>query len=37
VLYEPGIVIVCQGRKRGFWADRVYLYDAQHAEVEADG
>jgi AraC-like DNA-binding protein len=30
VLYEPGIVIVCQGRKRGFWADRVYLYDAQH-------
>jgi AraC-like DNA-binding protein len=30
VLYEPGIVIVCQGRKRGFWADQVYLYDAQH-------
>jgi AraC-like DNA-binding protein len=30
VLYEPGIVVVCQGRKRGFWADRVYLYDAQH-------
>jgi len=30
VLYEPGIVIVCQGRKRGFWADKVYLYDAQH-------
>src|SRR5689334_6888992 len=30
VLYEPGIVIVCQGRKRGFWADRVYLYDTQH-------
>lgn len=30
VLYEPGIVIVCQGRKRGFWAGRLYLYDAQH-------
>jgi AraC-like DNA-binding protein len=30
VLYEPGIVVVCQGRKRGFWADKVYLYDAQH-------
>lgn len=30
VLYEPGIVIVCQGRKRGYWADQVYLYDAQH-------
>lgn len=30
VLYEPGIVIVCQGRKRGFWAGRTYLYDAQH-------
>jgi AraC-like DNA-binding protein len=30
VLYEPGIVIVCQGRKRGYWANRVYLYDAQH-------
>ncbi|WP_036251258.1 AraC family transcriptional regulator [Methylibium sp. T29] len=29
-LYEPGIVIVCQGRKRGFWADRFYLYDDQH-------
>jgi len=27
---EPGIVIVCQGRKRGYWADKVYLYDAQH-------
>jgi len=30
VLYEPGIVIVCQGQKRGFWADKVFLYDAQH-------
>jgi AraC-like DNA-binding protein len=30
VLYEPGIVFVCQGRKRGLWGDQVYLYDAQH-------
>ena len=30
VLYEPGIVIVCQGSKRGYLADRVYCYDAQH-------
>lgn len=30
VLYDPGIVIVCQGRKRGFFGDRVYLYDRQH-------
>lgn len=30
VLYEPGIVIVCQGRKRGFFGERVYLYDEQH-------
>lgn len=30
VLYEPSIVIVCQGRKRGYLADRVYHYDAQH-------
>jgi AraC-like DNA-binding protein len=30
VLYEPGIVIVCQGRKRGFFGDAVYLYDEQH-------
>lgn len=30
VLYEPGIVIVCQGRKRGFLGDDVYVYDAQH-------
>lgn len=30
VLYEPGIVIVCQGRKRGYWGGKVYLYDAQH-------
>ena len=30
VLYEPSIVIVCQGRKRGFLGDEIYLYDAQH-------
>lgn len=30
VLYEPSIVIVCQGRKRGYLGDEVYLYDAQH-------
>lgn len=30
VLYEPGIVIVCQGRKRGYFGDAVYLYDEQH-------
>ncbi|EJL80878.1 DNA-binding domain-containing protein, AraC-type [Herbaspirillum sp. CF444] len=30
VLYEPGIVIVAQGRKRGHLGSEVYLYDAQH-------
>ncbi len=30
VLYEPSIVIVCQGSKRGYVADKVYRYDAQH-------
>lgn len=30
VLYDPGVVIVCQGRKRGFLGDTVYVYDAQH-------
>src|SRR5471032_316139 len=30
VLYDPGIVIVCQGRKRGYWGDATYLYDARH-------
>lgn len=30
VLYDPGIVIVCQGRKRGYFGDRVYVYDEQH-------
>jgi AraC-like DNA-binding protein len=27
VLYDPGIVIVCQGRKRGYLGDQLYLYD----------
>lgn len=30
VLYDPGIVILCQGRKRGYLGDEIYLYDAQH-------
>jgi AraC-like DNA-binding protein len=30
VLYDPGIIIVCQGRKRGFLGDDIYVYDAQH-------
>lgn len=30
VLYDPGIVIVCQGAKRGLFGDQVYLYDEQH-------
>jgi AraC-like DNA-binding protein len=30
VLYDPGIVIVCQGRKRGYFGDHVYLYDELH-------
>ncbi|KAB0519813.1 AraC family transcriptional regulator [Pseudomonas extremorientalis] len=30
VLYDPGIVMVCQGRKRGYLGDEVYLYDARH-------
>ncbi|MDI9277015.1 AraC family transcriptional regulator [Pantoea sp. EABMAA-21] len=30
VLYDPGIVIVCQGTKRGFFGDQIYLYDEQH-------
>lgn len=30
VLYEPSIVIICQGRKRGYWGNDVYLYDAHH-------
>lgn len=30
VLYDPGIVIVCQGCKRGFFGDQLYLYDERH-------
>jgi AraC-like DNA-binding protein len=30
VLYEPCIVFVAQGRKRGFLGDQVLLYDEQH-------
>ena len=30
VLYDPGIVIVCQGSKRGFFGGQMYLYDEQH-------
>jgi AraC-like DNA-binding protein len=30
VMYEPSIVIVCQGRKRGFLDDAVYTYDPHH-------
>ncbi|CEP36446.1 MULTISPECIES: AraC family transcriptional regulator [unclassified Halomonas] len=30
VLYEPSIVIICQGRKRGYLGNEVYIYDAQH-------
>jgi AraC-like DNA-binding protein len=35
VLYDPGIVIVCQGQKRGYLGDDVYLYDPQHYLVVA--
>lgn len=30
VLYDPGIVIVCQGCKRGYFGDDIYVYDEQH-------
>lgn len=30
VLYEPGIVILCQGRKRGYLGSETFVYDAQH-------
>lgn len=29
VLYDPGIVIVCQGQKRGYFGDKIYIYDAE--------
>lgn len=28
VLYDPGIVIVCQGQKRGYFGNKTYIYDA---------
>src|SRR3569833_742817 len=30
VHYEPGIFILCQGRKRGFLGDQSFSYDANH-------
>lgn len=30
VLYEPSIIIICQGSKRAFLAEKMYRYDAQH-------
>lgn len=30
VLYEPSIVIVCQGRKRGYLDGAIYVYDPDH-------
>ncbi|SCZ33430.1 MULTISPECIES: AraC family transcriptional regulator [unclassified Pseudomonas] len=30
VLYDPGIVILCQGRKRGYLGNDLYVYDARH-------
>src|SRR3954471_9322297 len=30
VLYEPGIFILCQGRKRGFFGAQPFTYDANH-------
>lgn len=30
VLYDPGIVIVCQGCKRGYFGEQVYRYDQDH-------
>jgi len=30
VLYDPGIVIVCQGSKCGYFGQQTYLYDKQH-------
>jgi AraC-like DNA-binding protein len=30
VLYDPGIVIVCQGRKRAYFGNELIVYDDQH-------
>jgi AraC-like DNA-binding protein len=35
VMYEPSIVIVCQGRKRGFLGEQTFVYDARHYLVMA--
>jgi AraC-like DNA-binding protein len=35
VLYDPSIIIVCQGRKRAFLGDDIFVYDAQHYLVLA--
>lgn len=35
VMYEPSIVIVAQGRKRGFLGSQAFTYDAQHYLVLA--
>lgn len=35
VMYEPSIVIVAQGRKRGFLGSQAFIYDAQHYLVLA--
>ncbi len=35
VMYEPSVVIVCQGRKRGFLGEQTFVYDAQHYLVMA--
>ena len=35
VLYEPSIIIICQGRKRGYLGGEMYLYDAHHYLVLA--
>ncbi len=29
VLYEPSIIVVCQGRKRGYLGEQAFVYDAQ--------
>ncbi|WP_323119518.1 AraC family transcriptional regulator [Burkholderia alba] len=29
VLYEPSVIVVCQGRKRGFLGEQTFVYDAQ--------
>lgn len=35
VMYEPSIVVVCQGRKHGFLGNQAFVYDAQHYLVMA--